>query len=394
MTDTVDIAMTDAIEMGEQTEHFGWKAVWASILLGTFVLMVFLIQPLLIGGWAGQGFSESELGLLAAADLMGMAVASVAGLFWVKRLPWRPVALAGLIAVMAGNLLCIGAAELIHLIALRLLAGLGAGSVVVLTMSVIARTSHPDRYTAFFIGSEVFFQSIAFTLFAGMAAEQGIDSLYYLFAGLAAATMVLVGFLPHSGASEAIDETGTAVTEPVGRGILLMILAAMAIFFLAQSALWAFVERIGSGAGLEAEGIGNALAISGLFSLSGALFAGWLDLRWGRVVPLIIAAGAQIILLALLQGEMSLIYFTIVFGLFGFFWNVGIPYQVGVLVSHDKEMRFAALIPAFQGLGLATGPALAGAFLGDGSYLPVNIIAGVALLLYLVVIVPFSRRAK
>ncbi|MEH6577663.1 MAG: MFS transporter [Amphritea sp.] len=391
MTDTVGIAMTDSLE---QTEHFGRKSVWAGIVLGSFVLMVFLIQPLLIGALAGQGFSEADLGLLAASDLLGMAIASVLGLFWVKRLPWRPVALVGLLAVIGGNLLCIGQNDFASLIALRLLAGLGAGSVVVLTFSIIARTSHPDRYTSFFIAFEVFSQAIAFTLMANIVTTQGINSLYYLFAGLAAVGVLLVAFVPHSGASEALDESGSAVTEPVGRSVLLLILAAMAIFFLAQSALWAFSERIGADAGLDAESIGNVLAITSLFAVAGALLAGWLDLRFGRVLPIAIAAIAQIVLLALFQGEMSLVHYAIVFGLFGFFWNLGIPYQVGVLVSHDKELRFAALIPAFQGIGLALGPAMAGAFLGDGSYLPVNIIAGAALLLYLVMIIPFARSSR
>lgn len=394
MTNTVDTAMSDISPRADQTEHCGKKTVWAAIISGTVVLLIFLIQPLVIGAWAGHGFSEMELGLLASSDLLGMAVASVLGLFWVTRLPWRPVALIGLFAVVAGNLLCIGETDFNTLIMWRLCAGLGAGSVVVLTISVIARTSHPDRFMSFFVAFEIAAQMVGFTLFADVVNNQGADSLFYLFAVLAVVAMPLIAFFPHSDRSDALDSTGSAVTAPAARSVLLLILTAMAIFFLAQSAVWAFAERIGSDAGLDAEAIGNALAISSPFALAGALLAGWLDLRFGRAWPIALAAIAQIVLLALLQGEMSFVHYAIVFGLFGFFWNVGIPYQVGVLVSHDKEMRFAALIPAFQGAGLALGPALAGAFIGGGTYLAANITAAIALLLYLIVILPFSRKTR
>ena len=95
------------------------------------------------------------------------------------------------------------------LLALRFCAGLGTGSIVVLTMSVIARTSHPDRYTSFFIACQVFCQSIAFTVLGGLVAEQGINLLYYVFAGLAAIVTPLILFIPHSAATEA-QETGRA----------------------------------------------------------------------------------------------------------------------------------------------------------------------------------------
>lgn len=392
MSDTVEIGMTGLTDRLNQAEHFGRKAVWSAILAGTCVLMMFQLQPILIGGWAQAGIAESDLGLLAASDLAGATLASLLGLLWVKKFRWRPAALIALMMVMGGNLLCVGQSSFIQLFAYRLLAGLGSGTLVVLTMSIIARTSHPDRYTSFFLAGQVVAQSIAFTTMAAIVAEQGVSTLYYLFAGLAALSLPLISLFPHSSASEAFDDSGSAVTAPVGRSALVLILASMALFYVAQGALFAFSERIGAAAHLDAEGIGNALAISALFALAGAFLAGWLDTRFGRFKPIIVAGAAQLAVLVLLQGQMSLLFFTLMFGVFSFFWNMAFPYQVGVLVSHDKEMRFAALIPAVQGLGLTIGPALAGSFLGGESYLPVNLIAGIALVLYLVAILPFSRK--
>ncbi|WP_161599938.1 MFS transporter [Pseudomonas sp. MPC6] len=391
MSGAAEVALGHIDAGDNPTEHFGPRAVWSAIILATFVLMVFLIQPLLIGGLAELGFTETQQGLLAAADLLGMAIASIAGVFWVRRFPWRPTMFAGVVVVICSNLICIGLSDFASLIGLRLLSGLGAGSVVVLTMSIISRTSRPDRNISFFIAFQICCQAIGFLLMASVVASHGVRSLYYLFAALAALGSVLIGFIPHGAASEAQDGLESPVVQPVGRIVLLLILAAIAVFFLAQSALWAFAERIGSAAGHSVEDVGAVLALSSAFAFAGALIPGWLDLRFGRAWPILIAGSAQIVLLTLFQGEMSLTYYAIVFGLFGLFWNIGIPYQVGVLVSRDRDMRFVALIPAFQGTGLALGPALAGAFIGIGSYIAVNIIAGIALLLYMGVILPFAR---
>ena len=368
-------------------------AIWSGILVGTTALLVFLILPLYVGALAGVGFDDGQLGNLAAMDLAGMALASVLALFWIKRLNWRRMGVGAMLALALINLLCLGVTDYVHLMTLRVAAGLAAGTGVVLSYSIIANTTHPDRYMGLFVSAQVLAGSIGFILIPSFAADSGVDVFYYLFGGLALLASVLVKNFPAVGHAGELHQREAGRLHVSAKLAIFSILIAMTLFFIGQGSIWAYGERIGAAAGLDAQVIGNVLAGTSIAALVGGLLSAWLDVRFGRFWPILLAIGVQLVALTLFYGEMETLQFALIFAIFSFSWNFGIAYQVGALISCDSDGRFTALIPAFQGAGLAIGPALAGSFLSGEGYYTVNIVSGVALFAYLLFILPFCRRA-
>ncbi len=379
-------------ENGPAGGAVGLPTVLAALVFGAIAVAVFLVLPLYVGALAENGYDDGQLGNLASMDLAGMAVASLLALFWMKRLNWRLVGAVGMAVVIAANFSCLGVEDYGTLLALRLVAGLGGGSAVVLAYGVVASTTHPDRYMGLFVVTQMVFQVAGFLLLPSLLERSGLPVFYYLFIGLASAGLLLAFLLPPTGHAEELHR-GEADGLPVkGRLAIFLVLASMMLFFLAQSGIWAFGELIGAAGGLDDQTIGNLLAGTTLVSLFGGAVSAWLDVRFGRVLPILVAVLVQVAMLVFFFGNMSATFFFVVFGVFSFCWNFGIAYQVGTLVSVDSDGRYTALIPAFQGAGLALGPAVAGLFLTGEGYYSVNVISGIALLTYLALILPFARR--
>lgn len=391
MSETIEcMAQSPAAPLSDESVTLA--TIWTGILFGTIALLVFLIMPLYVGALAGAGFDDGQLGNLAAMDLAGMALASVAALFWIKRLNWRRMGLLSMVALVLTNLLGLGVTDYATLMPLRFFSGLAAGSAVVLSYCIIANTPHPDRYMGLFISVQVLAASIGFIAIPSILADWGVDGFYYLFGALALLAMVLVNWFPSAGHAGERHRGDAASLTLSAKLAVFSVLVAMCLFFIGQGSIWAYGERIGAAGGLDAQVIGNVLAATSIASLFGGLLSAWMDVRFGRFWPILIAIGMQLCALALFSGEMGVIQFAVIFAIFSFSWNFGIAFQVGALISADTEGRYTALIPAFQGAGLAIGPALAGSLLTGDGYASVNIVSGVALVSYLVFILPRCRR--
>lgn len=390
MQNTLDIS-SGGYPHPTEAVHLTKMSLWCAIVFGTVSMLVFLLMPAYVGILASAGFSDAQLGNLASMDLAGITLASILAMFWIKRVNWRLAALVSAIGLIVANLLCIGAHEYSSLLVLRFIAGFAGGTGIVLAFNIIASCDAPDRYTGFFVTIQVLAQSLGFLFAPSIIEAAGSDSFYYLFAASAVVFLPLIRFFPdRNPAAEANADASSAGGK--SRAGLILALVSMTLFFLGQGAIWAFGDRIGVSGGLDPQEIANALAMTAFASLFGALLSAWMDVRFGRALPILIAILIQLLALIFFTGAMSPLYFTLLFSIFAFSWNFGIAFQVGVVASMDKDGRFTALIPGFQGAGLALGPFIAGMVLTGESYFNINIVAGVALIAYLILILPFSKK--
>lgn len=92
-----------------------------------------------------------------------------------------------------------------------------------------------------------------------------------------------------------------------------------------------------------------------------------------------------------MMNGMGAVAFLVALAVFQFFWNFALPYHMGVIIHRDPSASYIVLVPTFQAMGIALGPALAGLAADGGSYTGVNLISMVALGIYLVMILPLSR---
>ncbi len=80
------------------------SALLSSIVLAVIGASTILILPGLVGVIADTlGLTAQQLGYVASADIIGMAVSMAVVAFIIHRVSWRPLALLGLILIIVGN---------------------------------------------------------------------------------------------------------------------------------------------------------------------------------------------------------------------------------------------------------------------------------------------------
>jgi len=171
-------------------------------------------------------------------------------------------------------------------------------------------------------------------------------------------------------------------------------LAGSAAIFVGQAAVWAFIERMGSAAGLSPGTIGSALGSSVLAGIAGAFAASWLAGRKGRRLPMAVAMIGEIVcLLFLLGGYTTAVYFAVVI-VYSICWNFWLPYQMAVIAETDVSGKFVALITLSQAVGVAVGPALVGPMISQDNFDPV-VWTGIGFaLLAMVMFLPVTASPK
>lgn len=367
------------------------KPLAIAVAIGLIVVgpAVFLILPVFIGAIAeALKFDNAQLGIIGSADLAGMALTTVFMVKLVRRPAWRTYVILGLCGSILGNLISTAVTNYEALVAIRFVTGMFGGAVASVVTAFIARTSKPDRVASFLVISQVTFQVLAFSIspmFLGLA---GLKGVYLFLAAIALVILPFVRLMPKGERNEVDNDGDTGSGGSIWP--VFLVLSSMALFFIGQSSIWAFLERIGDDAGFSATFVASALAITTLLGITGAVFSAIYDLRFGRFKPLLIAGIAQIICLGLLVVELNGTMFMVVLAIFQLFWNMAFAYQMGLAVERDTTGSYVVLIPTFQAIGLALGPALGGIAASKLGYDGVKLVSAFALALYLVIILPVA----
>ena len=367
------------------------RAIAATIVVIVSGGGVFLILPVFVGALVDTGgMSMAQAGAVASADLAGIFAAAIAALAWIRRADWRRVALFSLACMVAGNVACPWMDGYVPLLVLRGLLGFAAGNLMAIGMAHLARVAMPDRAFALAIAAQVAFSTIALWLMPVAVQSWGLASLFGLLAGLSAIGLLAATQLVRGTEAPASGTFGKAA----GSVHVFVALFANTIFFIAQSGVWAFLERMATQAGLAPETVGTMLAISVSLAIAGPLAASLIADRYGRAVPLAVVAVGQLAALWILQGPMTAALFLIAATGFQIFWNFAIPYIVAIVAALDRARRYIVLVTPFQAAGIALGPVLAGTLAGEGELSPVALLGSAAVLASVVLLFPYALRYR
>ena len=356
-----------------------------------------ILMPLIVGGLVDSyGFSEQQAGAIATAEGIGLVLGLLTAAFWVRSVNWRIALLAGLAVYAALNF----GSSLIEgytgILALRFLSGFVGGGVFAIIVAALGDNREPDR--AFGIAQAV--QGLVMgVLFAGapvLMAASGINTLFYLMAGLAVVTMVFLPRFPRRGVSNYGTEFPEKVDPSSGPVPIAMYFGLFGgfVYYLAVFGFWGFIERMGMQAGLEDSTVGYALGISQLAAIFGALLAAGAAQRFGRFLPLLIALLGQLWVLWVLVGQFSSWSFYVGACAYQGLYVMATSYQLGVIAQLDSKGKFIVVMTALQGLGAALGPSIAAALINDGDYSGINAASAVALVLSLGLFLVLARAHK
>jgi len=349
----------------------------AAMMLGVCAVMVFPVMPVLVGGLVrASGLNARQGGLVAAADVIGMATANALAFFWIRRSNWRYVAGLAIAALITGNLLCTQEFGFWPLLLTRGWTGMAEGTALALTYGILAQSTAPDRNYGLFLALNLTLGAITDLLSPTLIGHFGVQSLFLVLCGYPLLTLSLLAFVPAGPGLAPVNSTHHNL-RPMLAPIAIALVANL-VYFVGQSGAWAYFERLAVSQGLPLQAAANGIALSLLGGVAGAISASWLNIRLPRVVPLVLAvllaagglAGLQLL-------PMSAFTFAAAAAVFNFGNNFGHPYLLGYLAALDPTARYAVVSGALQTGGMGIGPVIA-AFLVTNTHFEASLQLGYA----------------
>jgi predicted MFS family arabinose efflux permease len=371
-----------------------FPAVFGVTALGVIGSIVFLLLPMLIGAFTENlSLSATQVGLLGSADMTGMFIAAVVATAWIRRYNWRVVAALACGLLIICHLLSGVVQVFVPLFLIRVFAGFAGGSLMSIALTSLGDTRHPDRFFALFIAGQLTLGGLGLWLFPGLLARFGLSGVFSALAVVVLGAMLLIPFISQQGRKIERAAPSATTSGATGRILLpgVMALFACFIFNLGIMSIWAYLERMGNAAGLQAGFIGSTLAVSLFGALFGALLAAMIENRFGRVMPLIVTVAVQGVALLLLSGELSRNAFLVGVMLFAFGWNFPVAYQLAITVSIDVRGRLVVLFLSAVKLGYAVAPVIAAQLIMMGrGYTPVISLAAACLVTSAIIFVALA----
>ena len=345
----------------------------AAILVGVIGPEVFIVQPGFVQGLVQNlHFDDQGAGYAASIEVWGITATTLVMTFLSHRFNWRKVITGSLLLVAVANAACIGVHSKEVFVALRFVAGAGAGSLISLSFTTVGLTEHPDRNFGYLIMWVLLYGAIVLYLMPAAYALSGMTGVLLFFAIFPLTALPFVRVFPTGGAAAATVE---ADAVNLSSGLKSVALLAMFTYFVAQGVAWAYLFLIGTAGGLNEQQVATGLTLSQVAGVAGALLPALLGSRYGRWRPLTIGILGGAVCLLFLIGQFQYLPFIFWVCLYNFFWNMTHPYLLGSMASFDQRGRVVVLAIAAQMLGLAVGPALGASVIAPGQYASVNYIA-------------------
>jgi hypothetical protein len=232
--------------------------------------------------------------------------------------------------------------------------GVGCGCVFASACASAALTSAPDRN---FGWAQAIMNGLFFMMFLiapYSLAYSHHRGLFLLLALVLISTVPLYRYLNNSGNTTEILQQNTKHADMFLIG---MHIVATVLLNIGLGALWAFVERMGTlNIGLDAGTIGTVLSSATLFMIGGSLFAAWLGVRVGRMLPTVVATILCGCAALLVSHSGSLVFYAGGLYLYNFVYLFIGPYIIaGTPSALDPSGRLAAAMGGVMFLSYSVG---------------------------------------
>jgi len=371
------------------------EALIAAITFSVMGVFAMMTGPIYIGSLMDHlQFDFAQASLILSVEYLGIALASICAAFWLNRLSWQVAAAIAVSVVIAGNIVSGMQTSPDVLAVIRFLVGfLGEGTAFVIGIAVISSTSDQQRNFGFVIASQVSFGVLAMLVLPKIIAQMGFGGIMYPLAGLALLFALAIKWMPSGGvapdpaAAEAGAEKASAVPA-------LIVLLAMFVWCTGLGSIWNFVERIAVEGGLTSENAAYAISVSTACAIAGGVIAASLGNRFGSLFPVAVALFVQMVMIYLLQGEMSWWQFAATAAVFQIFWNITGPFLMGAVAMNDPSGRISVMIPAAQIGGLFLGVAVTGQLIAEQGLGAANQVAIVCCIAALLIFAPIALKGS
>ena len=295
----------------------------------------------------------TQAGLLAAADVGATTIASAACARPAGRFALSTVAQAGTVIVLGANLACLLVTGFAGLLALRLLAGIGAGLVTVACVIALSQNKSPARAFALAAFVQMAFGAALNVAIPFLNAHYGWSACFVVIAAFAAPGLWIARYYVRSQAPPAVASQSTFKMA----GWLAF--AALSIAFCAIGATWANLGGLGERSHLTIAMLGIAVSAA---SIAGPVATALTAVVGNRVSTLLGVGFGSVAMLAGVTllgfaGSSVLFYAGAIAFMFG--WAVYVPYALGLTSVIDPTGALAVIATAGANGGFSLGPLIA-----------------------------------
>jgi predicted MFS family arabinose efflux permease len=355
--------------------------------LATAGLFYVNIMPAIVSGLIeALHFTNQQAGAVASANMYGAAFGALLIVLVVRRIRWKPASIMLLLGLIVVDLASMLVANPTALIAIRFFHGFVGGMLVGTGFSVMARTEQPDRSFGMLLFVQFGLGGLGVMVIPRLVPTFGTAVLFASLIAFSLVTLAMLPFLPPYEVDEETRRARAAAHRGVRRLPLGFTLVSIFLFQAANMGLYAYIIGLGEHYGLGLPFISGTLGIAAWLGLVGAGLVVVVSDRFGYLKSLL--AGILLTVIgtwALLYSSVPWVWVT-ANCLVGITWAYAIAYLLGLMSRFDTTGQMAALGGFASKMGLASGPVLAAALLGDSNYALVVAVAALTLTVSLLAI--------
>ena len=337
--------------------------IMLSFLATAGLFYVNIMAAIVDGLKNGLGFTDSQAGNVAAANIYGAALGALVAIFLIKRVSWRYVAFGLLLTLIAIDLASMVIISPVAMIGVRLLHGITGGLLVGLSYGVIARVKNPDRTFGILLFVQFGLGGLGVMTLPRLVPIYGASVLFIALILFSLATLMMLPFLDRYPADRPRDKT---MAGPVHWKPLLLTLGAIFLFQAANMGLLAYIIGLGIDYGLERDYVSTALGLATWVALAGPLVVIFMGVRFGRFWPLAIVMLLTLLGTAAFLWSANPVMYLLANCGTGITWGMVMAYLLGMAAQFDKAGRTAAAAGFVSKVGLASGPLVVGQMLAAG----------------------------
>lgn len=343
-----------------------WAVVIACILLAKAAVAPFSISPFLIGQYIDQlGLSVQHASQALSYEIFALAISNILAVFWINRIPPRSVAQRLLVILFLLNLSCMFQFQYSFFLLQRVFIGFTEGALLAIGFGCLSRTVKPNRNFGLYFAISLSVGAINLKLIPLFIGVLGVNGLFLNLSLYAVIALLGSSFLNNHSSTAKPSDAANSQNQLSKMGFswliaIICLVLANYVYFIGQGGVWSFLERLGMQRQFSINEISNILSLSLIAGVLGGISASVLDLKLGRIFPLLMSIVLAIVSMVMLLESSSVTAFLLAVCLFNYSNNMGHSYALGFAASLDKSSRLTVLSGALNTAGQASGPLLAG----------------------------------
>lgn len=343
----------------QNTSNFDSKshllAIFIFAAVGPFVLMAapVIAQQLAIE-WS---LSPSQVGRFFFVELGIMSLATIPAYFWTKKVSFRKAAIFASLLFALGNGLSIFAESFDFLLFSRVIAALGGGSIMIITLTSCSITAKQERTYGVWILGQVLLGALALFFLPKLFPQFGLKICFITMFVLICIALPFQRYF----ADFIIQKKSTLLNNQTQLSLLGWIsVFATLLIYVAIGGVWTFMSSIGAHSKIDPDYTNSILALSTLVGIIGCFLPTIIGDKFNRKYFLIIGYSAFVISLCLLLNQIDPNNLMIAILLFKFIWMFTTPFVLATVSSLDGNGKLMNTVNLVVGGGLALGPVISG----------------------------------